>query len=422
MRALLTTLIVLLPFIVFSQEPSEGKKTQFVFTPEWMTGITADANKDFVEHGLTNSLYLNFGWENDGNPQEWAQRLKGPRTGFSVSLTDYGNRDSLGMAVTAMPFVEFEAFRKKNLKIQVGMGGSYFTRKYDSITNPQNQGITTDVVWSFRAFMHYQFLSGEKLDWRLGVGYFHHSNGHTRLPNQGLNSFLFSLSADVKNNKSPLPSEIPISNFDRSIYSYVSFRFGYGANVLSKPMVFNDNEPIYSVSGEYGKVLNNTFKLGVGFYYRYYGNYYNYIVDNESLVQEGREFEHFKDSPTWYASAIGLHLNGEVMLNHVGLNAQIGANLFKPGYRIDWRLNEGWNFIPRTIPADNNFVLGEFDSQFKMKHIIHSRMGIKYYFVGTNTEPRSNVFVGFHINTNLGQADYTDVSLGYVYNFGFRKR
>ena len=169
------------------------------------------------------------------------------------------------------------------------------------------------------------------------------------------------------------------------------------------------------MSGEYGQVLNNTYRIGVGFYYRYYDHYYDYINDNEFLVREGQEFSDLRDAPFLNASAMGLHLNGELLLNHIGIELQLGANLFKPSYRFDWRINEGWDNTPREIP--DYWVLGEYTSKFKMKHLISARLGLKYYFFGTHTLQPHNLYVGAHINANGGQADFTELSLGYVYSF-----
>lgn len=420
MRLELIAFFIFLPLYLFSQEEDIKIKSDFIITPEVMVGITAKSNEYFVNRGLQTGAIINFGWEQDKNFQEWAQRLNGPRTGLSIGYTDFGNKDSLGGAVTIMPFIEFKTFRKKHLKIQIGMGGSYFNKIYDSISNPNNRSVSTDLSFSFRAFLHYKLISGNNLDWRIGVGYFHHSNGHTRLPNQGLNSFLVSFSTDIKNlnnvNKTTVSSTS--KQFTRRIYSYMSLRGGYGKNVLSR--AFNDRKGVYSISGEYGRVLNNTFRLGVGFYYRFYQNYYNYIIDNESLVKDGEEFDFYKENPWRYATNFGLLASGEVLLNHVGIEGQIGFNLHKPGYKIAWRITEGWSYLPRIYPE--NAVLGEFNTNFKLKSFISARLGIKYYLLGTNSVPKNNVYFAFHINSNLGQAEFTELSLGYVYNFKFRER
>jgi hypothetical protein len=155
--------------------------------------------------------------------------------------------------------------------------------------------------------------------------------------------------------------------------------------------------------------------VGIGFYYRFYQNYYNYIVDNESLVQDGREFDHFKELPFWSASNLGLYINGELLLNHVGIEVQVGFNVYKPAYALDWRINQGWEIIPREIPENSQIELGEYNTYYHIKHLISSRLGLKYYVIGAQKQPKHNIYVGAFINANLGQADFTEIAMGYVY-------
>ncbi len=105
------------------------------------------------------------------------------------------------------------------------------------------------------------------------------------------------------------------------------------------------------------------------------------------------------------------------MLNHFGVNLQIGFNIHKPAYNIDWRINQGWDVVPREIPENSAIVLGDFGTKFKLKKLISSRLGLKYYLIGTRKAPKHNVFFGASINSNLGQADFTELSLGYVHSF-----
>ncbi len=419
MKQLLTTVLLFLSLFTFSQEVDSLRRSDFVFTPEVMVGYTAEANENFVKHGLQTRVILNLGWKHDNNPQEWASRLKGPRTGLSIGYANFGNAENLGFAITLMPFIEFNAFRKKNLKIQAGMGGTYFNKIYDPISNPNNQAITTDLTWSFRLFMHHQIISGDKMDWRMGMGYYHHSNGHTRLPNQGLNSFLVSISTDIKNASTTNYRVESVNKFNKSNYNYVSIRSGFGKNVFSVAEVLNDKKGVYTLAAEYGKVLNNTYMLGGGIFYRFYQHYYDYIVNNESLVQEGKEYEFFKENPWRYSTNFGLFVKGEVLLNHFGIEGQIGFSFHKPAYEIDWKINQGWDNPPRDIPS--NWLFGELDSKFRTKHIISTRLGFKYYLIGTKEAPKNNLYFAFHINTNLGQADFTELSLGYVHRFNYKE-
>ena len=406
--------------LTFAQTENDWKKRAFNFTPEILLGLTMESNDGFPDTKLQKQVILNFGRNHTNNPQQWAQQLKRPKTGLSIGITDFGNLDSLGIALTATSFVEFKAFGSNRWKILLGMGTSYFTKNFDEETNPQNQAVTTDITWAFRMYLYYQFLSTKNIDWRVGLGYSHHSNGHTRLLNQGYNSFLVSLSADIKNplnHSEATPSEIlPIYN--RIVYDYYAIRGGLGQNVFA--LAFNDKKNVYTIAGEYGRVYNNTFKVGIGFYYRFYQHYYDYINDNESLVRDGKEYDYFKSDPWKYSTNFGVSLHGEILLNHVGIDLQLGYNFHKPAYKIEWQINEGWDNAPREIPE--GWLLGELNSKFKKKHRISSRLGLKYYLIGMEKAPKNNLFIGAYINSNLGQADFTELSLGYVHMFNFRDR
>ncbi|MEP2937394.1 MAG: acyloxyacyl hydrolase [Gilvibacter sp.] len=413
MRYFLSCVALLLVFqLAQGQQNNSWKKDASLIMPEVLLGQTFESNDGFPDTSMQYQTIIGFARDNTYNTQEWAYRLKRPITGLSLGFTNFGNLDSLGIALTVMPIIEFKLFKSQRISALVGMGASYFTEQFDAQTNPKNQAVTTDFTWAYRAHFYYNFLNTKNIDWRFGIGYAHHSNGHTRLLNQGFNSALASVSAIIHKPKRDIePKELSTVKYQRTIYRYISMRYGQGQNVLA--LSFNDKKSVYSLAGEYGWVYNNTFKFGIGFTYRMYQHYYDYIKDNESLVQDGREFDFFKESPWRYATNFAITINGEFLLNHIGLDLQIGYNFHKPAYQIDWRINEGWDNTPRDIPED--WMLGEFNSKFELKKQIATRMGLKYYLFGTNAAPTHNIFAGAHITANLGQADFTELSIGYVY-------
>ncbi|MGO3184478.1 MAG: acyloxyacyl hydrolase [Aequorivita sp.] len=420
MKSKLSIFLLFLPLLSFGQAVTDWKKSAFTFTPELLFGKTMESNEGFPDSGLQKQLILNFGRRHSNNPQQWAQQLKGPKTGFSVGVTDFGNLENLGVALTVSPFIEFRAFGSDRFKILTSMGASYFTKKYNIEKNPQNIAVTTDITWAFRTYFYYQLFSTQNIGWRAGFGYSHHSNGHTRLLNQGYNSFLVSLSADIKNPLKHIERTTAaiIPKYKRTVYDYFALRSGLGQNVFA--LAFNDKQNVYTIAGEYGRVYNNTFKIGIGLYYRFYQHYYNYINENESLVQPGREFNYFQGNPWYYATNLGVSIHGEIFLNHIGIDLQVGYNLHKPAYQMDYRINEGWQDTPREI--SKGWVLGTLDSKFKKKYRISSRLGLKYYLIGMEKAPKNNLYLGAHLNANLGQADFTELSLGFVHSFNFRKR
>jgi hypothetical protein len=415
-----TTFLLFLVFSLFlqAQEDVSVESNTVVITPEILLGKTLPSNFGFPETKPHKQLLFNISKNHENTPREWAQRLKGLHTGVSLGLTDFGQLDSLGIAISLIPNLEFNAFKSKRFKILTGLGISYFTKKYDPVTNPNNRAVSTDITWAFRFLIKYKLFSTNNIDWNLGIGLSHHSNGHTKLDNRGYNAIVGSISGALNNpfnNSKPqtLINTTPIPLLQNTKYSYLEFRAGHGWNVLAE--AFNTTKAVYTISGEYGYVFNNVFKLGLGTHYRFYQHYYDYINNNESLVQDSREFEYLKQNPFKNATSLSLYLNTEILLDHFGLDFSVGYNLNKEAYQIDWRINEGWVNTPREIPE--GWVLGEFNTKYNLKKSINTRLGIKYYLLSTHKKPKHNPYMAVHLNSNLGQADFTEITLGYTYSF-----
>ena len=258
-------LVAITLFITVNSTFGQSENESFFYIPEFTIGKTMEANDMFPKTNLQTGLFINFGRFNYTNDKDWAVQLNYPKTGVSIGITDFGNSEKLGQAYSVIPFIEYSLGKKWN--VYVGMGGSYSNTLYDEVENPFNRAITTRLNWTFKSFLHHDLFKGDKIDWRLGLGYIHHSNGHSRLPNQGLNSFLASFSALVKS-QPELNYTIEKPEKSRSSQTYFSGRIGFGQNVLSEE--FNDKKGVYSIAVSAGKVINKTFRFGGGFYYRFY--------------------------------------------------------------------------------------------------------------------------------------------------------
>ncbi|NBT88377.1 MAG: hypothetical protein EBT51_08765 [Flavobacteriaceae bacterium] len=424
-------------------------KQSFKLSTEVLYGISAEANDFFPERDPQYSLVLGI-----GKTIELPGKLpvQNPIIGLLGMYTDLGNTELLGHSYALIPYVSFPMFGKhiKGSRLEFGLGGAYFDTRFDPETNFFNQAVTTDITWAFRGSVHQKLWQNAYGLMDLGLVYNHQSNGHTKLPNQGLNSFLISLrqnwdinindrllyddNADESrawpkseqatpnsvNSVGPLTQKDVQEDLNESkqlqTEEYLEARFGYGQNVLA--LAFNDLRPVRTVSITWGKTHKGYLRWGVGAFYRFYQHYHDYIVGNESLVRPGQEFEAFRENPWRYASNFGVHLNGEVLLGHFGVSTQLGFNFYKPAYAIDWRINEGWDYPPRELPP--NWVLGEYNTKYQLKKYISSRLGIRYYLWDTRFDSAKqkhhtvNPFIGAHLNANLGQADFTELSFGVI--------
>lgn len=401
----------------FSQTTKVNTNSHLFFTPEILIGKTMEANTHFPETQVQYNLFFSIGRYNFDPRKEWAARLNFPKTGVSFGYTDFGNTDKIGRGYSILPFMEFSILKRQieGLNLQIGFGSSYLDTQYHPETNKYNRAITTKINWSCRSFVYYDIFKKNTVDWRIGIGYLHHSNGHTRLPNQGLNTFAASISAQFDAKPKPF-TEFQKPSFTSKSQTYLSYRLGLGQNVLSEE--FNSKKEVFTFSVSAGKIINNTFKFGGGFYYRFYEHYYDYIKNNETLVEE--QYPNFRDNPLRYATAFGVFVSSELLMDHIGFEFDLGFNIHKPFYKIDWKLNQGYIYESNNGKAVE--VLGELTSYYKIKRSISARMGLKYYLWTTNKAPKHNVFVGAHINSNLGQADFSELSLGYVYRINLNKK
>jgi len=368
-----------------------------------------EANTDFPERTLQKSFFLGLGVINKDIDEYWYSRLGIPRSGILLGITDFGNIEDIGLAYTLAPFIETGIFRKKTdrLFLNIAFGASYMDTTFDAQSNPFNRGITTSINWSFKSFFYYNLLEKNNIDWRIGLGYTHHSNGHTKLPNQGLNSFSISASALIRNTKreSNTNSQEEIKRKKNKQY-YFSLRSGIGQNVLSE--AFNDKKEVYSFAMSGGKVINKIFKLGLGIYGRYYEHYNDYIEEEGEFVAE--QYPFFAEAPTLYASNFGVYVSSEIFMGHVGAEFDIGFNIFKPFYKVDWQLSQGYTYNGRYYPK-------ELDWYYEVKRTVSSRLSVKYYIKNTYKPWNHNLFMSASMNANLGQADFSELSIGYVYRF-----
>jgi hypothetical protein len=385
------------------------------FAIEFLGGNTIPPSNTSPKTKNERGFMVHFGNNNTNNKTDWASRLGFPRTGLTLGMIDYGNPENIGYSISAMPFIETNVLKIKNLFLNGALGVSFLTKKYQIITNPKNSAITTDLNWAFRLFFHYQLITTNKINWRIGLGYMHQSNGHFRLPNDGLNSIFASTSVQLNyKSKNPLKAETEdiIQEKGQLRNTFVSFRTGLGANVFSQRI--NTPKAIYTAAFSGGMVYNNIIKYSAGFYYRYYQQYYHYIISEGELINE--EYAHFKENPYKYATNFGVFVSAELLLSHIGIEFGIGYNIFKPFYAIDRQVGQATPYISN---GQQYYANADLNFEYKLKQSFSSRLGLKYYLFSTNEAHPYNFFIGGHINANLWQADFNELSVGILYNFNF---
>lgn len=392
-------LIVSLTFIIFrlcclGQADSVKSCRSFFIEPELMVGRIVPNYHDYPTSGLRETVVLNIGSSNiDDKP--WGQYYNHPAVGVSLAFSQLGNQSVFGNEIDLMPFITLNTTRRqrKTWFFRLGLGASYFTKRYDTLANPLNDAIGSSVTWAFKVFAYRTVFVSDKFTLCIGGGYCHSSDAHTALPNLGLNSGLVGISAQFRNHgvdkgfvyQEKVKEKIP-RNYFVQIYA------GAGMHVRGNPFGPTGG-PTYGVTAANisgGVILRNHIKLRAGFTYRDYGQLMDYMNPPYSTVQ---------------SSNIFFSLGCEMLVGHFGLDVEGGINIYKPFYYQFYKNYEG--------STSSTF--------YYLKSIFPVRLGLNYYIISPYKKGLMNLFIGAHIDANFGQADFCDLALGCSINCSRKK-
>lgn len=406
------SILLLIGYYAFGQAVPRAQKDPKFIAIDYFHGKPIVPSENFPELERRGSYFLRLGKKQQGE-DEWAYRLKYPETGITLGVTDFGNAQFAGYGYTIMPYVNFTLFGQERLQGFASMGAAVIDQKYHLARNPLNEATTTYLNWAVRFFASFKIMDARSITWSFGVGYMHYSNGHSKLPNLGYNTVIMGTSLQINTNKTKPKTWKEMSAFKKHTHYFLEVRSGLGHNVLSRN--FNKQLPIYSFAVSGGKTYNNTLKIGIGFYGRYYTHFYNYSNNNEFLVET--EYPHFRDNPNKYAQAYGAFGSAEVLMNHISIIANVGVNIYKPFYEVERKIGAYYEFY--TLEGKRVIVsnYGNLDGDYTLKKYISSRLGLRFYLLPTKKSPKWNVFTSATLNANAGQADFNEFSIGLIRNF-----
>jgi hypothetical protein len=354
--------------------------------------IPMSNNFAFPTTGYQQTIAFNYGFTNI-DTTKWARFYNHAESGVMVLYSNLGHNDILGHQFSVLPFVTFRVFNgaKSSSMLKLGAGISYFTHRFDSLGNPHNEIIGSQFTWDVKIFLYKSIYRTESMSIKLGVGFSHESNGHTKLPNLGVNSPMASLSAQFYNQEKDNyfhPSRIKRRNVSAKKY-YLTYEQGLGLHEQDETEgpAMGFLKPVYTSDLSAAILFNKHIKLRGGFTYRYYKTYYDHIIENNVVG--------LAEEPNWSASNVSFYLGNEFLMGHIGIDGLLGVNLHKPFYR---------KFNPQT------------DVGLTLQKTLLTRIGLNLYLINTHKLPKHNLYLGAHIKANMVKADYTDITIGYTYN------
>lgn len=379
----------LLFFVCISAFSQVKEQKEFFWLAETLIGKEIPNYEIFT--GKNPKLGIGFSYyvQQKDSSKSWIKGLQKPRTGISFYFHHFGQKN-IGNTYGILPFLETTISTKKRLATKFGLGISYADKKYDAETNPLNDKISTRFNWNLQATLYHDFVFLQKQNLRVGLHFFHHSNGHTKLPNEGINTAMLSLATSL-NNKTILPKKEALKpQNNKSLVWFTEVQLGNGFQAFLTPE--SEVKSVYTSAINGGIFFKDYLKFKFGIGARFYQHYYDYIKDNNLEPYNKNTFQN--------ASNIHVKIGAELVLEHLGINGEFGANLYKPFYKEHYALQTN-----------------KSESQYKLKNRFLGRLGLKLYVINNEKNPLNNVYLAAHINSNLGQADFSEISIGYTHRF-----
>ena len=375
-----------------------AQKDQSFIQFEYQIGHVAPNYRNFPKSSILNAVQLNFAKFYSEQDQDWKNYFDHPLLGVSIGITDFGQAKLFGQQIYLTPFFSLKTGDHpfKNMWFRFGLGPAIHTRKY-SISNVENVSIGSTLNWAFTASLHKYILSKKNFALQLGISYLHASNAHVQLPNYGLNSGVVSLIYQTKGIQQWTQSSMPAYQFPRTNY-FIHISQGLGLHELggTERPIGGKKFSIHSVSICTGIQWRAGFKWRAGFTYRYYPSYANYIIQ--------QDLKEFQNKLKWNASSIHFLLGFEFLFGHFGADLEGGLTLSKPFYPE----------FSRRFEKYGNF-------KYWLKYLFPSHLQMNYYLFNTTYRPKNNYFIGANISANFGQADFSELVIGYQKNLSRKK-
>ena len=338
--------------------------TSGVAQSEWGLGYQLKSGFLLAHRGNMVNLPQQTAWASEFSffrhlhqANSWVDFYKDPKVGVSLFIGSVGNNAVLGRYIATYGFAELPMARinKFELSWKLGSGIGITNRKYDSIFNPENIAIGSNlnmmIVMALQA--QYEF---QKSSISLSADMTHFSNSAFKVPNLGLNIPYFSLGYRKK--------------------------IGTVRRPISRGYQFDFKKFYWSVQGVFS--LKETMPYGLRKYLIYGGSISTKSVLNPKV---GFEFgldvfsnqSHIEVEPLVEKSQINLIQMGIygayfVPMNHIHFIFGMGA------YVRDW---------------------------YKPNGLLYHRVGVRYQW-------RNGLFGHVAIKSHWAKADYLELGLGYI--------
>ncbi len=266
-----------------------------------------DAMKD-LGHSIYWGNELRISMQTTGNSY-WQQAYKYPSYGIGL-YSGHFNNPTIGNPFAIFGFMDFPFFRTKKLSLSTnwGLGLTFNINEYDSVNNPKNIAIGTDINVYIDFMLHCKYKLTNRWELGSGIKFQHFSNGAIKKPNLGLNMLSGTLSVyyyPFKNIEQFNTSTKP----QKSKKYELTTLFAYGINGVEENDLLYKNA---TLSATISRKINFKRNVGIGLDV-FYNEYIKTYLPNEQNITNNQLMS--------YAVII----SSDMIANKFRLTTQIGT-------------------------------------------------------------------------------------------------
>ena len=385
-------ILVCLLFLTLSITAQKSAFQEFTF----FAGSVVPNYPSYPDLKVYKGVQYTFGSIAHNNEASWGSFFNHPSVGLQVAAANIGNNAVFGNQFSLRPCLALNLGSNpyRRFDFEFAYGASYFTKYYANSAGKENKVIGSPFTWNFTIGLFKTAQLKGKSQLRFGLQYVHASNGHTQLPNFGLNAMTAHVGLRFHKKTIPLDAKkIPYQKKQDKKQIATILRFGIGVQELggtSNPIGVN-KYAVYTISPAIHFVLNKQIHIRTGFAYRTYNGMKGFL-GRDSISALGYTPSQNKNVYFFLAS--------EWHLGHIAFDIEGGLNVYKPFYKPFF---------------DTYERPGKLD--YQLKNLFNCRLGLMAFLFTPEQNKRYNPFIAAHLSANFGQADFSELSIGVTRSF-----
>lgn len=351
---------MLFSIAVFAQDNEDTNAIEVSFLRGNVLPHTTDL---YHLQGHADGVFLSFLKQTHGK-DEWHSAYNFPDYGAYFEYQNYNN-DFLGKVYAIGAQYNFY-FLNRNLELKIAQGIGYATNPYDKVENSKNKAFGSTLMANTNVGLFYK---KEHLIDRFGLQagflFTHFSNGRTKSPNIGVNSFLVNIGVNYdfsKNSSTKIDTVAIKKNFSEPIKYNVVLRSGYNES----PVIGSGQYPFYHISFFADKRFNRKSAIQFGAELFLTNSFKDFVKYKSNAYPE------LNIDPNTDYKRVGAFVGYEMFVNKISLEAQVGYYIYRP---------------------------------FANDIALYDRIGFKYHFT-------PKIYTSFSVKTHLFLAEALEFGVG----------